>query len=227
MGDVTGDEKMEVIASYGQHVFAWTCDGQPLPNTSVDGPLVGILRSNVFAATASPALADLDGDGKAEIIVFDQRSNAIRAWHGDGRAVGSGNQPPLSTKPAPGSAPDEEIDGVIAHIPQDAHGVSVVSLGDDRKTIDFFTGTYWVRWSPVGGAPPVIKNMTVDGANFEWTQPTVTDLDGDGKADVIFGLSDGRLFVYQTGLAYHPERMQWPTANGNFQHTGCWQRPRT
>jgi hypothetical protein len=31
------------------------------------------------------------------------------------------------------------------------------------------------------------------------------------------------VFVYQTGLAYHSERMQWPTANGNFQHTGCWR----
>jgi hypothetical protein len=166
----------------------------------------------------------------------DQRSHTIRAWHGDGRAVSSENRPASATKPAGGgttteeplgNAPDEEIDGVIAHIPQAANGVSVVSLGDDPKTFDFFTGTYWVRWSPVGGASPIIKNMTVDSANFEWTQPTVTDLNGDGKADVIFGLSDGRVFVYQTGLAYHPERMQWPTANGNFQHTGCWRRPRT
>jgi hypothetical protein len=221
MGDVSGDDKMEVIASYGQHIFAWTCDGEPLPNTSTDGQLVGILRTNVVAATASPALADLDGDGKAEIIVFDERARAIRAWHGDGRAVGGENRPSSA-----GDAAAEDIDGVIARIPQDGHGVSVVSLGDDPKTFDFFTGTYWVRWSPAGGTPPIVRNMTVDGANIEWTQPTVADLDGDGKADVIFGLSDGRLFVYQTGLAYHPERMQWPTANGNFQHTGCWKRQR-
>jgi hypothetical protein len=96
-----------------------------------------------------------------------------------------------------------------------------VSLGDDPKVMDFFAGTYWVRRFPDGTTK--ITNMLPADAGIEWVQPTIADVDGDGNADVIFGLSDGRLFVYQTGLAYHPDRMQWPTANGNFQHTGAWR----
>ena len=78
-----------------------------------------------------------------------------------------------------------------------AHGVSVVSLGDDPKVMDFFAGTYWVRRFPDGRNE--MKNMLPADANIEWAQPTIADIDGDGKAEVIFGLSDGRIFVYQTG----------------------------
>jgi hypothetical protein len=53
------------------------------------------------------------------------------------------------------------------------------------------------------------------------TQPTVCDLYGDGKAEAIFGLRDGRVVVYKTGLAFHPDRAPWPTAQGNFQRTSC------
>ena len=217
MGDLDGDGKMEVVASYGSHVFAWRADGSTLPNTTRDGPLDGILISNVSATTSSPALADLDGDGKAEIVIYDQRSRAIHAWHGDGAGVGDERR---GTDPATRPARDA---GVIAAVP-DGHGVSVVSLGDDPHVFDFFTGTSWVRRWPDGTTK--LMQMVADGSTAtEWVQPTVCDVDGDGFADVLIGLSDGRLFVYETGLAYHAERMQWPTANGNLAHTGAWRAP--
>jgi RNA polymerase sigma factor (sigma-70 family) len=212
MGDVTGDDKMEVLFVGGHRLYAWTWDGKPLPNTTSDGELTGILKSDVVQNTAALSLADIDGDGKAEIIVFDDASHTIRAWHGDGT--------PLSPAPAGDAGPD----GVIAQVPGDTHGVSVVSLGDDPRVMDFFAGSWWIRRTPDGKT--VSKNMLPGEAATEWIQPTIADVEGNGKADVIFGLSDGRLFVYRTGLAYHAERMQWPTAHGNFQHTGAWHRPR-
>ena len=57
---------------------------------------VGMVSGAVFS--------DLDGDGKAEIIVFDEADNSIKAWHGDG-------------KPIAGS------DGVIAKLPGAGTGV--------------------------------------------------------------------------------------------------------
>ncbi len=243
MGDTTGDSKMEIIGAYGKHLFAWNADGSMTKTTSREGMLVGILKSGISAATSSPALADLDGDGKAEIILFDSDARTIRAWHGDGTPLfgpppDRKKPPSIATRPAtapttvpvssptttPAAAPTAPPpDGIIATLPADAHGVSVVSLGDDPKIMDFFAGTYWVRLFP--GGKTEIKNMVPGESSVEWTQPTVCDIDADGKADVIFGLSDGRLFIYNTGLAYHADRMQWPTANGNFQHTGAWKRP--
>jgi RNA polymerase sigma factor (sigma-70 family) len=225
MGDVTGGGKMDVIASYGSHVFAWTCDGDPLPGTTTDGPLVGVVKSNVSAVTACPALADLDGSGKADIIIYDQNSECIRAWHGDGTGINANTasaRQSFSWLKAFGLGGIDD-GSIIAQLPGPANGVSVVSLGDDPRVMDFFAGTEWVRRFSDGRT--IALNMLYDAAPIEWTQPTITDLEGNGKADVIFGTSDGRLFVYRTGLAYHADRMQWPTANGNFQHTGVWKRP--
>jgi hypothetical protein len=58
-----------------------------------------------------------------------------------------------------------------------------------------------------------------------WTQPTIADIYGDGKSDIIVGLADGRVIVYNTTLAYVPQLVQWPTVSGNFQHTGVWKPP--
>jgi hypothetical protein len=230
MGDVTGDGKMDVIASYGTHVFAWKADGEGLPNTTTQGPMSGIFKSGLFAATACPALADLDGSGKADIIVYDWQSHAIRAWHGNGVGIGDEHKGPPTTQElarqlVAGIIGRPIVDGVIASLPGDLHGVSVVSLGDDPQIMDFFVGAYWVRRFPDGRT--TTTRMVPSHAEMEWTQPTIADVEGTGKADVIFGLSDGRLFVYRTNLAYHAERMQWPTANGNFQHTGAWKAPAT
>jgi hypothetical protein len=226
MGDVLGDGKMDVIGAYGGHIFAWTWDGNGLPNTTSEGPMTGILKSNLFAATACPALADLDGSGKACIIVFDMQTDTLRAWHGNGVGVGDEQKAEPTTQQAvhkmvagwfgvPGN------DGILARVPGMNHGVSVASLGDDPRVMDFFTGTHWIRRFPNGKT--TVTNMLPADAQIEWTQPTIADVERNGMADVIFGLSDGRVFVYRTNLAYHADRMQWPTANGNFQHTGAWK----
>jgi hypothetical protein len=212
MGDIGGGDEMEIVAAYGSHIFAWGWDGSALPGThdeivadGPDGTLTGILVNDVSASGNPATLADLDGDGKAEIVIFDQRSKSIRAWKGTGVPFGGD-------------------DGVIAALPGSAGGVSVVSLGDDPRVMDFFAGTWWVRRQPDGATE--VKKMAPAGVEpNSRAQPTVADLDGDGKADVIFGTRDGHLFVYNTGMAYHAERMQWPTHLGSFAHTGVWKKP--
>jgi len=202
MGDIDGDGKMEVVASYGSHVFAWTWDGKPLPCDTEDGELKAVFKSNVSAFTSTPTLADLDGDGKAEIIVFDQSTMSIRAWHGDGKGVGN-------------------EDGIIAELPVDCHGISVANLsGGD--VVDLFAGSYWVKFNFKTSKSQIV-NICPGDPPSDWTQPTICDVDGDGKADVLFGLSDGRVFIYNTGLSYRAEEIQWATGNHDFQHTGCWK----
>jgi RNA polymerase sigma factor (sigma-70 family) len=194
MGDVAGDAKMEIVATDNESVHAWTWDGKPL----VGGD--GVFQRDVSPANTSPTLADLDGDGKAEIIIFDQAVNAIRAWHGDGTAV-TGDS------------------GIIAKLPTSCCGVSVADLGGDG-IIDLFAGTYWVKFTASTGSVTV-TNMLPAEAEINSTQPTICDLDNDGQADILFGLKNGAVVVYQSHLPYKRQWMQWPTVNGNFQHTGC------
>src|SRR5207248_1328401 len=136
------------------------------------------LKDGTFSPSASPTLADLDGDGKAEIIVFDSQTSTIRAWRGDGTGV-------------------RNADGIIATIPETCEGVSVVDLGGDG-VMDFFAGTFWVRMDKAGAV--TTTNMLPQPTPTSRMQPTVADVDGDGKAEVIFGLPDGRVFIYRTEM---------------------------
>ena len=188
MGDITGDGKMEIVVAT-EAVWAFSCDGRPLLRPD------GLFAANIDSPYASPSLADLDGDGKAEVIVFDYHTRAIRAWHGDGRPFGG-------------------RDGIVARLPVGCRGVSVADLGGDG-IIDLFAGCYWVKLDPRTGKSEVIA--MAPGDPMSMTQPTIADVDGDGMADVIFGLLDGRLMIYNTGLRYLPQRVQWGTANGNFR----------
>ncbi|MDQ3815115.1 MAG: VCBS repeat-containing protein, partial [Armatimonadota bacterium] len=68
MGDVTGDEKMEVCAADAhRNIHLWTWDGQPLPATQPRGEYTSVFKSGIGSWTGSVTLADLDGDNKAEI----------------------------------------------------------------------------------------------------------------------------------------------------------------
>src|SRR5207248_2087165 len=144
----TGDTKMEIVAAAGSHIFAWTADGQPLPADTTDGELTGVFKSNITACFASPSLADLDGDGKAEIIVFDQTTQTIRAWHGDGRGVGNPDGTIAQLPPAPATPNTTASDlplSIVAAAHNSCAGVSVAALGP-QGFADFFIGTYWIRY---------------------------------------------------------------------------------
>jgi hypothetical protein len=83
--------------------------------------------------------------------------------------------------------------------------------------MDLFVSHYWVKVTREGSA--VVVNMLPEHAATV-AQPTVADLNRDGRSDVMFGLADGRVFVYETGMAHREGRMVWATANGNRRRTG-------
>jgi len=205
MGDVNGDGQMEIFAvDGGGHLMGWTWNGRPLlAGIAADG-MTGIFKAGLPPYSASPTLADLDGDGRAEIILFDQRTRSLKAWRGDGTGLFS-------------------ADGTIVRLPeaQCSGGVSVGDLGGDG-ILDLFVATYWVQLAR-NGKTTVVNMLPQTGETT--SQPTIADLDRDGKAEIVFALTDGRVFVYRTGMDYNESWMQWPTANGNQRHTGVWRGP--
>ena len=93
VGDLagTGKAKDVVAVSIDGQVFAWDPSGQVLPGFPVGvDPDAGKQSSpNAFidvGAFSSPVLADLDGDGKPEIVVAGL-DGQLYAWHGDATPV--------------------------------------------------------------------------------------------------------------------------------------------
>jgi hypothetical protein len=112
IGDVDGDLEAEIVATAGEHVYAWNLDGSPLPDfQGADGD-VGVDRSlsdpckpgaphpcfntGDRAITGSnhikrgffgsPALADLDCDQRLD-IVSGSMDQHLYAWDGQGNKL--------------------------------------------------------------------------------------------------------------------------------------------
>src|SRR6185436_349632 len=107
-------------------------------------------------------------------------------------------------------------DGVLATLPSACGGVSVADLGGDGVW-DFFTGQWWVR---LGKDGKVTTTSMIDATEeVSSMQPTITDLDGDSMAEILFATPSGKVVVYQTKLAIKPQWLQWPTNGGGIRHT--------
>jgi RNA polymerase sigma factor (sigma-70 family) len=210
MGDVDGDGLKEVVYATDQSITVRKWDGGRMPHTTDEGVLI----DGVDAAAATPTLADLDGDGKADIVVYDQTRHAVMAWHGDGSPVGAMADGTLAVLDVPNAA--------ATHALLDAPwaGVSAADLGNDG-VMDLFCGIYWIKFDRKSKGVTVTK-MLPTPVEMNLNQPTIAHLFGDGKAEVILGLRDGRVVVYETGMNYPKGYADWVTCNRNFQHTGVW-----
>jgi RNA polymerase sigma factor (sigma-70 family) len=199
LGNLDNDPLMEICAvDRGGHVYLWHADGTPFVGTHSQGAVTGIFRNNIYSES-TPTIADVDGDGRQDLVIFDTNSHSLFAWHGDGKGVTSS-------------------DGIVARLPQTRGwgGVCIVHLGDAGGT-DFFVGTSWVH---LGADHRVTVQPMLSESPATTTWCTVGDLFNTGTADILFGTADGRVYVYQTRQAFDPSRPSWPTANGGPQHTG-------
>ena len=117
IGDIDGDRAPEIVATAGERVYAWKDDGSAVPgfpvriDPSLSEPCKPGIQKPCFNAAdraitssnhikrgfiSSPALADLDGNGKLDIVAgsLDQH---LYAWNGNGNLL------PASGETGPGT----------------------------------------------------------------------------------------------------------------------------
>lgn len=180
VGDVDGDGDLEVFVGswydYGATstggVYAFDHTGAPLPGWP-------LLTSTHTSVIASPALADLDGDGRLEIIVGTYETNGrIYVWRYDGTSVS----------------------GWPYTIPRGPSGTSLVSsspaIGDidgdgQLEIVDGSCGQCgtvyaWRRDGTVMPGWPLVTNSVIDGSS-----PVLGDVTGDGRVDIVVGSGSG------------------------------------
>jgi hypothetical protein len=171
------------------------------PLIALDEPLeVPLFRIVSGPGTFSPPVAaDLDRDGRPEIVVAD----SLATFHAFRVAIaprGSGERPDAFVSvseltgwpaPFPGAAEGSLAEIAVADLDADGHP-EVLQTGDDARV----AALYW------SGAPrsgyPLRAGTPLAPADSEgvWA-PRIADVDGDGIRDVIPVLPDGRRPAYR------------------------------
>ena len=236
IGDINNDGKLEIVVAVGgdpgnhrnggvlvyRYNSAWNFSlvpgwPQPRNDTIGGGPTHSVSDGCWDGFWSTPALGDIDGDGKLDIVVegMDRR---IHAWHGDGTYVRSW--------PIFRDNGDHLLRG----------GWSSPALadinGDGR--LEVIVGTDSPMWD--GGGQPPYDNATLwvikgDSTNLPgWpvripqivqSSPAVGDINGDGRPEIVVGTGIG---IAGTGgykvFAFEPDGKPapgWPQATqGNM-----------
>jgi WD40 repeat protein len=210
IADLDGDKEMEIIAgSYDRGIYAWHSDGSKVCGYPV------ITYGDIWS---SPAISDLNADGKQDVVIGARKqcNNLIECLfatlYTEGKIFGL-DYAGSSLEGFPIEFPEEigysspvtcdlDGDGEIEIIFASTHSLHVMkaSTGEDIKGFP----------AKVGDAS---RNV---GAVMQDSFIAVSDLDRDGRYEIVSGATDGRLYVWRSDGSNMPG---FPVqTGGNLRH---------
>ncbi len=223
MGDLDGDGTTEIVIA-GK--LRKPTEGHAVTNAVVmviqpDGkrrtgwiiPALGGGRvANDFLPGQAVALADIDGNGRLEIIVtlFD---GYLRVYQDNGSELWNYNfaagQALFGSEPVIGDIDnDGRLDIVFGTYSPDgsAHSAAGIhALNADGQ--------------PLAGFPLPLTHEEGQKQGVR-AAPTLADLDGNGTVEIIAATQGGALYVWDLPGAYASERMPWPTGRHDNLRSG-------
>lgn len=166
--------------------------GGPIPSGAQ--PLTPADETPTSRYFGSPVAADLNGDGRSEIVignllanrveVYDAARHAMPGWP---QAVGGG------IRAAPAVA---DLDG---------DGKPEVLVGSEDGKLY----AWHANGAPLAGWP---VKVATGGSYRVLATPAVGDIDGDGQPEVVIALADGKLYALSAAGARKPG---WPASLGD------------
>ncbi len=214
VGDLDGDGIAEIVfisdndSLYVVHQNGTAYPGFPIAFTSNDAAY-GI-------SCPSPALGDLNGDGKLEIVAVST-TNTVNA-----------NVKVISTNVAAGTS-GQVLPGWPRFVPGDSESSPVIGDIDGDNVPDILYG--------IGGGnestPNNLYAWKADGtmiAGFPITlggpirpAPVICDVDHDGMTNIVYGGWDLQIHNWSMPFAYHPQQVPWGTFHGSNLRDGVYR----
>ncbi len=179
IADVDGDGSADVVVGgLDGQVHARDASGRTLPGW----PAQAVVRGARTAVASSPAVGDLDGDGRNEVVVgagaleVTQQHGGVVVFNGDGSRR-CAFQTADKFDVWQGDGPDGFSDPVFA-----SPALGDVN-GDGRPEIVFGSWDHQIR---------VIDRScnqmaTFDNTDTVWSAPALFDADGNGRAEIYIG----------------------------------------
>lgn len=212
LGDLDGDGDLEIVVGTGQETG--TLVGRKVYAMHHNGAdVAGWPVSTGAYVWPSPALADLDGNGRPEVIVSCQDGN-LYAWRANGSLLPGWPVQPLN---------ESGLNGGMVGSP-----VAVDLNGDGAPEVLASIGWDLVGFSGNGAVfmyPGAAQQLRFHTLFSVGGTPAVADLDGNGRLDVVLGSADsayaqGRLFAWELPAAAIPGASPWPMFRGGPERTG-------
>ena len=186
--DLTGDKKLELVASSGDKVFAWDASGKALK---------GWPQQVLATAQAAPTVGDIDGDGDLEVVQVARGlkysdPTYLHAFHHDGAVVKGWPKTLPSLVFHPVTLADLDGDGaqdMVVQLGKWPPAGSLVVLAGDGNVLG--AGWNYLDLDGVPMAPAAVGDVTGDG-DLELavvTQKTLTVRRSDGTMLAKFPLS--------------------------------------
>lgn len=184
MGDVDNNGDLELFVMCGKILFGFHHDGTEIVDGDLNPATIGVIKIvNTAYNYGTPALADMNGDGRPEVIV-GMRDKKLHVFN----PVNWTELPgfPFTTNGNSGAGGEITSSPAIGDIDNDGQPEIVFACSDSRVYALNGDGTAAAGW-PQGAQ----FNEDLDSS------PALGDISGDGIPDVVVGASNGRLFAWR------------------------------
>jgi len=207
IADFDGDGRLEVTVHTEAGIVHTFDAATGVEEWSVD-------LGNIVAAT--PAVGDLDGDGRLEIVYSLAYEGGVAALHGDGTSMWQNPRNDLAYRGP--TLVDVDRDGRLDVVEGDSDDLSVSAYrGLDGAIL--WTQALSGMWASgplvsadvdgdrgmeiLVGSDLGLSSLDAATGAVEWTfalprvrgEPLFQDIDGDGRAEILVGGGDGRLYA--------------------------------
>lgn len=205
VGDVSGPGNISDISNSG--ILVLKSNGTRWPGWETAALGDGILWDE-YVPQQAPAIADLDQDGRLEIVVATH-DGWIRAYKTDQAVLWGFNYTQgdllFASEPVIG-----DIDGDQA--PEIVFGTYDPKLGEGAVGL-------WALEAdgiPVSGFPLAVGSPGIRAA------PTLSDLDNDGDLEILAASWTGEIFVWDTPAPYSSAHLPWPTGRHDLRRSASY-----